>query len=586
MFFVPVAAPAYYPRRARRGPVFSPLELLDDGLLLSAYGSGHAAHARHDFPAVVADRELAEAILFAQQRHAMVEEQRRRELARHVQEIEEHERWVQHQLALRARREQLIRARREKVAEEQRRRQHAEAERALARALLFAHELAKHVQTEAEKPQPRVRFAPCHVRPAQPSTVPATSRPTVPPKPVLKNSPPAVPISSTASTPRTRVPVRLASSQAPPAAWTPSTSAPIRIPIRESKGKTSSHVRVTSHIPEPLPAGDAIAALSLLEADLDSISLTAGPAVMKHQLTRLLEQVDAVESNGHEAVRDVRRALVQRIEGALEALDSGNADEVKSPKEAGITIREAPKAARTPSPVPVPYVVDELLKPSSPEPTSSSPEPAVSAPAPEPYVVDDFLVASPASVAPVVKSPAPEGHVDPVQHFDDSTAPVESPAMDDFAAPPHASDELAVDVEVDGTVKQQQSSNDVEPSVSLPLDASDVVDIAPTPVSATSVQDTAHTPAPVQSVAPVENHAEPAAVAPTTAASTDATVARASPTPLAASYPPAQLFDTSTHPAVATFSPPTRASEASDVGSDWESARGSGSDGEGAFEVL
>ncbi|KZV84537.1 hypothetical protein EXIGLDRAFT_727026 [Exidia glandulosa HHB12029] len=580
MFFVPVAAPAYYPRRARRGPVFSHLELLDDGLLVSPHGLGHAA--RHDFPAVVAARELAElqAILFAQQRHAMVEEQRRRELSRRVQEIEEHERWVQHQLALRVRREQLIQARREKMAEEQRRRQHAEAERALVRTLLFAHEIAKHVQTEAEKPQARVCFAPCHVGPTQPNPVPLASRPTVPPKPVLKNSPPAIP-TSTASTQHTRVPVRSAFTQATPAASTPSTSAPIRIPIHESKGKTSSHVRVTSHIPEPLPAGDAIAALSLLEADLDAISLAAGPAVMKHQLTRLLEQVDAVESNGHEAVRDVRRTLVQRIESALEALDSGNAVDMESPKQVGITIREAPKAARTPSPAPVPYVVDELLKPSSPEPMSSSPEPTLSAPESEPYVVDDFLVASPAPIAPVGETPAPEGHVEPVQQFDDSTVPVGSAAMGDLSVPPHASDELTIDVEVDGTVNPQQSSNDVESSISLPPAASDVVDATPTSASATSVPDSAHTSARVETAAPVEDHADPAIVAPTSTAAP-----ASSPTPLATSYPPAQFFDTPTHPAIATSSPSTRATDASDVGSDWESTRGSGSDGEEAFEVL
>ncbi|KZV84529.1 hypothetical protein EXIGLDRAFT_776409 [Exidia glandulosa HHB12029] len=170
MFFVPVAAPAYYPRHARRGPVFSSLELLDDGLLVTVDTT-----FRQSSPTASSPSFKLSSLLSNVTRH-------RCEPACHVQEIEEHVRWVQHQLALLARRKQLIRARREKIEEDQRLRQHAEAERVL--------ELAKHVRTEAEKPQVRVRFAPCHVGPTRPNALPAST--IVTPKPVLKPSPPAI----------------------------------------------------------------------------------------------------------------------------------------------------------------------------------------------------------------------------------------------------------------------------------------------------------------------------------------------------------------------------------------------------------
>ncbi|KZV85633.1 hypothetical protein EXIGLDRAFT_699331 [Exidia glandulosa HHB12029] len=398
----------------------------------------------------------------------MVEEGRRCEATRHVQEIEEHERWVQHQLVLRARREQLIRARREKIEEEQRLRQHAEAVRVLVRTLPFAQEFAKPVrvlQTEAEKPQSRRR-----------------------------------------------------------------------------------------------------------------------PPVMKHQLTRLLEQVDAIERDGHDTVRDVRRALVQRIEGALEALDSSNAFTMEGSKEAGITIREAAREVRTLSPIPVPYDVDELLKrgPSSPEPTSSSPEPAFSAPVPEPYVADDFLVASPALKV----------DLDASQLLGDPTVLAQSLSVDELEVL-HQGDELMTDV--GAAVIPRPLNNGLEPASPFSPALFDMVNIPPVTSDATytiAVQDDPSTPAPVQ-VTAVDGYptsdSDPLVPTTTPSSPAPADVSDAPPqTPLAAAYPPraAQLFDAPMHPAVAHLSPANRATEPSDVGSDWGSARGRESYGECAFEIL
>ncbi|KAH7102740.1 hypothetical protein BKA62DRAFT_829026 [Auriculariales sp. MPI-PUGE-AT-0066] len=141
---------------------------------------------------------------------------------------------------------------------------------------------------------------------------------------------------------------------------TPSaTSSPVRIPIREGKGKGSSHVRinstasassVSSSDADTSPA-DAFAALAILSTDLDGLVASShvwqSEAHRRHALTQLLEQVDAVHSGGNDGVRDVRRALVQRVQHVLEDISD---DQPR--KEKAFEIREPVNVATSP-PAPV-----------------------------------------------------------------------------------------------------------------------------------------------------------------------------------------------------------------------------------------
>ena len=81
------------------------------------------------------------------------------------------------------------------------------------------------------------------------------------------------------------------------------------------------HVRISlSHIPapsSPSPAA-AIAVLTILTCNLDSYLTPERELYSEvhhiHALSQLLYQDDAMESCGEEAVRDLRLALVRRIE--------------------------------------------------------------------------------------------------------------------------------------------------------------------------------------------------------------------------------------------------------------------------------
>ncbi|KZV84530.1 hypothetical protein EXIGLDRAFT_776410 [Exidia glandulosa HHB12029] len=131
---------------------------------------------------------------------------------------------------------------------------------------------------------------------------------------------------------------------------------------------------------------------------------------MKYQLMRLLEQVDAIERNGHDT-----------------ALDSNNAFTMESSKEAGFTIQL--------------------------------------------YVVDDFLVASPALNV----------DLDASQLLGDPTVLAQSLLVDELEAL-HQGDELTTDF----------------------LRQSDMVNFPPVTSDATytiAVQDNASTPAPVEVIA-------------------------------------------------------------------------------------
>ncbi|KAH7102765.1 hypothetical protein BKA62DRAFT_698754 [Auriculariales sp. MPI-PUGE-AT-0066] len=233
------------------------------------------------------------------------------------------------------------------------------------------------------------------------------------------------------------------------------------VPIRESKGKSSSHVRVnsssstSSDVETTTTPADAIAALNLLTADLGDLLAPShqwySEAHRRHALNQLLQQVDAVQSGGNETVRDVRRALVRRVERALEGLP--DVEEVASLKGKAVEIRE-------------------------PEPEVVAPAPASTvAPEVEGYDIPDFLEAAPASapntesepeLAPATSTTAPEE--EPL-----ASKPIASPELDAFSA----------------SVSQEWSAEDpANPSASNTLlsltDDAEVEPVAPTAPDITS----------------------------------------------------------------------------------------------------
>ncbi|EJD43903.1 hypothetical protein AURDEDRAFT_166961 [Auricularia subglabra TFB-10046 SS5] len=528
------------------------------------------------------------------------------------------------QQALRARRLQFIQARRQ---EELSRRRLERDEHELAQALLLALELSSGVQTPASVERVPAR-APCscvhaaatprpqlaHV-PA-PRLVPHASsvlvvapppRPTPVPQPRVRfsSTPPQAaslalgPLPSQQTT--TAIPPK--SALKPTASSAPS-AASVRISIRESKGKASSHICVNaaSASAQPLLApADAIAALMLLEADLDALTpATTTAPLLKHQLNAILECVDAIESGGHDAVREVRRALVRRIEEALVALEQGEQSNVRPQRTAFITINEP---ASTRVEVEVPSAADASHSVAVPVTTHAraDPEPYVSqaatvpvdaeaastlATAPEGYVVDDFpmpdvpgdgeLVVLQHSAEPVPAQPVEDGLI----------TDGEGSTIDDTAAPNTESDASAVAQEL-----AYQAASELDgPTLTAAAATADPASIPGALVderpSATFSVDNPVT-SPAEGLAADKSTAVGDLAAPSimleeaTATSTVATASSCMPLPappmerpLAASYPPAQTFAAPTHPPV-------------DAGSDGEWERASGSEGEKSdYEVL
>ncbi|KAH7102751.1 hypothetical protein BKA62DRAFT_670913 [Auriculariales sp. MPI-PUGE-AT-0066] len=135
-------------------------------------------------------------------------------------------------------------------------------------------------------------------------------------------------------------------------------ASPIHVPIYESKGKGPSHVQInltpsassssSSEFDADTSPADSIAALTMLSTDLDSLlsasHIWQSDVHRRHALIQLLEQVDAVQSGGNDAVRDVRRGLVRRVERALDGLS----DE-QPPKEKAFEIHE-PELSTAPAP--------------------------------------------------------------------------------------------------------------------------------------------------------------------------------------------------------------------------------------------
>jgi hypothetical protein len=145
-------------------------------------------------------------------------------------------------------------------------------------------------------------------------------------------------------------------------------------------------------------------------------------------LNQLLEQVDAVESGGEEAVRDVRRALVRRVERALEGMP-----EEKVAKAKGIVVNEPEAEVK-----------------SAVFATSAAVAPVVTAEV-EDYEVPDFIEATPAT-----SSSVPE----------ESSATPAAPALDNDLDLPEATLQFAGQSEwstVDPTLPAASS-----PAISFP----------------------------------------------------------------------------------------------------------------------
>jgi hypothetical protein len=145
-------------------------------------------------------------------------------------------------------------------------------------------------------------------------------------------------------------------------------------------------------------------------------------------LNQLLEQVDAVESGGEEAVRDVRRALVRRVERALEGLPEEEVAKAKGIviNEPEVEVKPAVVAAAT---VVAPVVATEV----------------------EGYEIPDFLEATPAASSSVTE----ESPVAPA-----------APALDEDRVLPEVTPQFAAQSQwftVDPTVPAASS-----PAISFP----------------------------------------------------------------------------------------------------------------------
>ncbi len=117
------------------------------------------------------------------------------------------------------------------------------------------------------------------------------------------------------------------------------------------------------------------AVLDFDHAELAVTSNNAPVRVYEHALNGLLERLDAIESDGNEEVRDVRREVVREVERALEEVEQqvkekapqGLIPEVTR-EEAGEVKSEDPGASATEDVPPAVAEIPEVAKPTLPNP--------------------------------------------------------------------------------------------------------------------------------------------------------------------------------------------------------------------------
>src|SRR5258707_5603271 len=117
------------------------------------------------------------------------------------------------------------------------------------------------------------------------------------------------------------------------------------------------------------------AVLDFDHAELAVTSNNAPVRVYEHALNGLLERLDAIESDGNEEVRDVRREVVREVERALEEVErkvKEKAPQAPVPEvtkeEAGEGEKEKPGAFATPKVSPGCTELPPNAKPTPPHP--------------------------------------------------------------------------------------------------------------------------------------------------------------------------------------------------------------------------
>jgi BAG domain len=160
---------------------------------------------------------------------------------------------------------------------------------------------------------------------------------------------------------------------------------------RPSSGHVASNSTppsVSAPVPEPVSALTSIRAVRsqfsalesafkfppILEFDHSELGVSSNEAPVRayeHSLNGLLERLDAIESDGNEEVRDVRRGVVREVERALEEVErkvKGRAPQAPVPEvtnqEASDVEREDPGASATQAVPPAVVHVTEGAKPT------------------------------------------------------------------------------------------------------------------------------------------------------------------------------------------------------------------------------
>jgi len=159
-----------------------------------------------------------------------------------------------------------------------------------------------------------------------------------------------------------------------------------------SPSRNTSSPSVSAPIPEPLSPLTSIRAVRTQFSELESafkfpptvdfdhseLAVTSNNAPVRtyeYALNGLLERLDAIESDGNEEVRDVRREVVREVERALEEVERKVKEQVPRAPVPEVTKREAsdvqsedPSASATQVVPPAVLHLTEAAKPTLPNP--------------------------------------------------------------------------------------------------------------------------------------------------------------------------------------------------------------------------
>jgi hypothetical protein len=167
----------------------------------------------------------------------------------------------------------------------------------------------------------------------------------------------------------------------------------VKVEVPSLSGRATSptlNATVSAPVPEPVSPLTSIRAVRtqfsalesafkfppILEFDHSEPAVTSNDAPVhayEYALNGLLERLDAIESDGNEEVRDVRRAVVREVEGALKEVERKVKEQSRQALVSEVTKQEAsnvesedPSASATQAVPPAVVHVAEAAKPTLP----------------------------------------------------------------------------------------------------------------------------------------------------------------------------------------------------------------------------